>query len=141
MEKANSASSTSGILYYDPRRTDFTLNEEELSRIKAASQNYWKDFCLVSISVGLPTIINACEGTKDPFELTLPLFLNYLFGVLGLILFFIFLILWKKTRKDLNIIIDEIKSKPKYLVTVSSTSAETQVINLEASPEEVNNDS
>jgi hypothetical protein len=110
------------FIRYNPERTDYTVSEQELHALQAASQNYWKDICLVSVSVGIPCIINAIAGTAEPFKLTLGLFFNYLFGGLGVILSIVFAIAWRKSRTDTRNIIAGIKSKPRFEVNVTQSS-------------------
>ena len=110
------------IIHYDPQRTDFTVTEDELTRIRESSNSSGKDFTLVSVSLAIPTMINAIAATKDPFELSLSLFLNYLIGSLSLILALVFGIMWRRTRLDFDSVIDQIRDKPRYLVQVSQSS-------------------
>ena len=118
-----STGSTPTYIRYEPERTDLTLTESELERICSAANNHWKDFFLVSISVALPCLINAIASTSKPFALSLPLFLNYLIGALGLALAIVFGISWHRTRVDLDKLVESIKAKPKYMVQIGQTAA------------------
>jgi hypothetical protein len=113
------------FIHYNTTRTDYTVSEDELIRLREAGQNLWKDVTLVSFSVGLTCILNAIAGTLDPFSLTFTLFLNYMFGFLGIILTVVFGIFWRKTHKSLSSIINAIQNKPKLKVEVESSSGST----------------
>lgn len=108
-------------LHYNPDRTDYSLTADELARLESAGSNLWKDVCLVSASLGVSCVINAIAGTPTPFTLSAALFLNYLFGVLGLVLAIIFGVAWGKTHKGFHEIVGEIKKKPKMEILPSTT--------------------
>jgi hypothetical protein len=108
-------------LHYNPDRTDYSLTGDELARLETAGSNLWKDVCLVSGSLGVSCIINAVAGTPSPFALSAALFLNYLFGVLGVVLAIIFGIAWVKAHKGFRDIVEEIKKKPKMELLPSTT--------------------
>lgn len=110
-------------IHHDPDRVLYGLSEEELDNVANSSQPLWKDVCLVSLSIGIPTLINAIAITKigDDFSVTLSLFLNYLFGVVGIILGLIFGIAWHRTRKSCKLIIDKIKSRPRTELTPTTS--------------------
>ncbi len=115
------SSSAKQFLHYNPDRTDYSLTPEELARLESAGSNLWKDFCLLSGSMGVPCVINAFALTPDPFNLTIVLFLNYLFGVLGVVLCVAFGIAWFKSARQFSSIIQQIKSKPKMEIIPSTT--------------------
>jgi hypothetical protein len=120
---------TGGIgsfIHYNPQRVDYTVSETELNDLRDAGQNLWRDFFLVSISLGISCLINAIHDTPEPFKLTLALFLNYLFGILGLCLSFVFYGLYRKTSRKFNSIVNAIKNKPIYKLDVTQ-SANTAV--------------
>ncbi len=105
-------------IHYDPERIDFAVTGEELANLERASGSLWKDVCLVSFSLGIPCLINAIAGTKQPLELTLALFLNYLFGILGIAFGVIFGIAWVRNRQTVSSVIDAIKKKPKMEIAI-----------------------
>lgn len=74
------------LVHYDPQRVDFTVSRDELARLRAGVSNQWKDCFLVSFSMGLPCLINGIAATPNPFRLTVGLFLDYLIGIIGLVL-------------------------------------------------------
>ena len=82
----------------------------------------WKDFCLVSASVGISTILNAIAATtsQEDFSLTLSLFLNYLFGIVGVTLAVCFGIAWYKSHKSDVKVLAAIMSKPKMEIGAST---------------------
>lgn len=102
-------------IHYDPERIDYSVTGEELERLCEAGQNLWKDVCLVSVSLGIPTLINAVVETtrQTPFSLTLQMFLNYLVGVLGLFLGVVFGVAWRRSHQSLRLLVDTIKQKPR----------------------------
>lgn len=108
-------------IHYNPERTDYSMTTDELARLESAGSNLWKDVCLVSSSLGISCIINAIAATPDPFKLSAALFLNYLFGVLGLVLGAVFGIAWRRTNVSFRTIVDEIKKKPKMEIVPSTT--------------------
>jgi hypothetical protein len=101
---------TKQYIHYDPERTDYSVSADELSRIESAGESLWKDACL----------INAIAGTTKPFVLSLALFLNYLVGVLGIVLGVVFAIAWRRRRACLGNIIECIKRKPKMEIVPST---------------------
>lgn len=108
-------------LHYNPEWTDYSITPEELTHLQEAGSNLWKDICLVSAPVGLSCLINAIGATISPFKLDLPLFLNYLFGVVGLVLALIFGIAWSKSARRFTSLINQIKNKPKMEILPSTT--------------------
>jgi hypothetical protein len=118
---------TGSFIRYNPQRVDYSISESELNNLREAGSNQWKDFSLVSISLGIPCLINAIHDTPEPFKLTLALFLNYFIGILGLVLGLVFCILYLKTRKNFNSILNAIKNKPIYKLDVTQ-SANTAVV-------------
>ena len=136
---ASSTGSPVSYLLYDPERTDYSVSEEELSSLRDAGTNRWKDFCLVAISLGIPCMINAIHDTSDPFKLSLDLFLNYLFGGVGIALGIVFGILWYQNRNSFETIFQKIKQKPKMRIEVAYTGPSSQpdlVGSIEAPKEE-----
>ncbi|MGD0264747.1 MAG: hypothetical protein ABSD47_07290 [Candidatus Methylomirabilota bacterium] len=105
-------------IHYDPDRTDYSITPEELATLESANSNIWKEVCLVCGPLGLSCLLNALASTKEPFTLTLSLFLNYLFGILGVGLAIVFGIAWCRSRKTFRRIIEGIKKKPKMQVTL-----------------------
>lgn len=67
-------------LHYDPERVDYSVTNEELEKLCEGGRNLWKDVCLVSLSLGVPSLINAIVETtrQTAFSLTLSMFLNHL---------------------------------------------------------------
>jgi hypothetical protein len=108
-------------IHYNPERTDYSVTIDELARLETAGSNFWKDLCLVCASLGVSCEINAIAGTPSPFVLSVPLFLNYLFGTLGIVLAVAFGIAWSKTYTGFGKIIEEIKNKPKMEIVPSTT--------------------
>lgn len=110
------------FIHYDPDRVDYAVNKEELNNIKNAGSNYWKDFGIGCLAVGIPCAINAVpQLLGKPFQVTPWLFLNSLFGCVGIVLGFVFLIIWFRTKTSLDQIIKTIENKPKILFTPEVT--------------------
>jgi uncharacterized membrane protein YciS (DUF1049 family) len=105
-------------IHYDPERTDYSVTAQELQTLIKEGQSLWKDVCLVSVSLGIPTLLNAVAETtrQTSFSLTLSMFLNYLFGILGLALGLIFGVAWFRSRQRLHSVVDSIKQKPKMAI-------------------------
>jgi hypothetical protein len=116
--------SVSSYLHWDPNRTDITITESELEQIRSASTNIWKDLFLLFSPISITCLVNAFSLTPNPFELTLPLFLNYLIGFLTLLLSCAFLFAWRKTGPNVDRMIHNIMNKPIYKIEVSQTGAE-----------------
>lgn len=121
----NTGEGPSSFLRYNPTRTDYSVSENELTSLENSSQNNWKDYFLVAISVSIPTLINAISDTEKPFILTIDLFLNYLVGIVGLSLSAVFYLSWRRTKSSFDNMIDRIKSKPPFQVQVSNTSSDS----------------
>ncbi|MCR4318318.1 MAG: hypothetical protein NUW37_18400 [Planctomycetes bacterium] len=114
-----STNSAKQYIHYDPDRIDFAASEDELNQIENAGANLWKDVCITSFGVGVPTLINAISSTSTTdFRWTLALFLNYLLGCVGLSFAVIFGIAWYRTRGELKKLILKIKGKPKQTIVV-----------------------
>ncbi|MGD0174864.1 MAG: hypothetical protein ABSC61_10655 [Anaerolineales bacterium] len=113
--------SGNSIIHYEPTREEYTVTNGELEQLANLGKNQWKDFSLVCISIGIPCIINAITLLRNPFEWSISLFLNSLFGLVGICLFIFFVIMWRSTNKDRYKIISNIKSKPKMQVFYSES--------------------
>lgn len=102
-------------IHWDPERVDYSVTPEELEKLREGGRSIWKDVCLVSVSLGIPCLINAvAETTRQvSFSLTFSMFLNYLTGVLGLAFGLIFGIAWRRSHQSLGAVVDAIKQKPK----------------------------
>lgn len=108
-------------IHYDPDRVDYSVTGEELARLESAGSNLWKDACLVCAPVGLSCLINAVANTTTPFVLSVGVFLNYLFGILGLALAVVFSIAWNRSHKGFKAVIEAIQQKPKMQISVPAT--------------------
>lgn len=102
-------------IHHDPDRDLYAVSEEELEGLVEGGRSLWKDVCIASLSLGIPTILNAIADTaqQTSFQLDLPLFLNYLFGILGIVLGIIFGFAWRQSAKRTKEKIAKIKSKPR----------------------------
>ncbi len=105
-------------IHYDSERTDYTVTKDELNSLENGASTLWKDVCLVSISMGVPLLINGIAEIKSQveFKLTLTIFLNVTLGIIGIVLSIIFAIAWYKSGKNLGTIIKGIKNKPRMEV-------------------------
>jgi hypothetical protein len=119
---------TVNYICYNPERTDYTITDDEFTRLQDASDNQRKDVCLVTLAIGLPCMINAIHDTANPFVFDLSLFLNYIFGILGLGLALIYGIQWYRTRKKFNDIVSAIKQKPKMKIGFTSNQGEIFIL-------------
>jgi hypothetical protein len=108
-------------IHCDEDSTLYSVTEDELNSLVNKSQPLWKDVCLVSGSIGIPSLINFLSAIPTPFKITLSLFLNALFGILGIVFAIIFGIAWKNTRNDTKEIIAKVKAKPKRVLQVGTT--------------------
>ncbi|MFA6391965.1 MAG: hypothetical protein WCW66_04425 [Patescibacteria group bacterium] len=110
-------------IHHDPDRTCYSVTEDELNNIVEKAQPLWRDVCIASLFFGLPTFINAiAETTKQNApEFTWSLLLNYIFGILGLVLAIIFGIAWKRSHKSTKDLVDKIKAKPKIELNPSTS--------------------
>jgi len=114
-------------LRYNLSRVDYTVTEDELARLKVTGQNPWKDFCLICVSIGIPCLINAIATTSIPFSLTLGLFLNYLIGILSLMLGAAFGVMWRRASRELDNLVELIKNKPVMKVESTVTAGPTNL--------------
>lgn len=122
---------TTNYIRYNPERVDYAISEEELNSLETNSKNIWKDFFLISLSIGIPTTINAIADTQTPFVLSLKLFLNYIFGVLGIVFSIIFGLMWRGTYISYNKIVKKIKNRPKFEVhATTSTKEQTNILSM-----------
>jgi len=119
-EDQTAAISGKAWIHYDPDRVDYAINDQELSELESASGNVWKDICLVSFGVGLPTLINAITIAKGPlpksqekFIPDMPFVINLFLGLIGLGFALGFGIAWRKTAKKVKTVTDRIRQKPK----------------------------
>ncbi len=99
------------ILHHNPTRKYFAISEDVVERIKRGFESVWRDPCLVSISIGLATGLNAlaeaAEKTTVTVSPTEPLFVNSVLAVSGLVLSSIFGWLWWKNRADRSALISD----------------------------------
>ena len=134
---------STNFLRYNPVREDYTVTPDELSALEHAIGDISKDVCLVAFSLGVSCLINGIAGTKTPFVFDLALFLNYLFGIVGISLAVIFGIQWRRSSTHLADIFGVIKNKPKYPIDLSvsnvngsGAATQTVVMNMpETNPE------
>lgn len=105
-------------VHLDPNRTDYTLSESEMRDLENATDNHWKDLCILFFGIGISTGSNAVSniGALSTFELTLSIFLNSVISILCLLLSIILGVAWYKTGKNLKEIFERIKNKPKFEV-------------------------
>ncbi len=109
------------FIHYETERSDYSLTKDELNELSEYGKSSWKDFCLVSISLGIPCLINAIAQTQKPFTLTFSIFANYLIGFIGIGFSIFFGIIWKKENKNKNELIEKIQNKPKIPISISTT--------------------
>lgn len=102
-------------IHYDPDRILYSLSEGDLDSITNQAQPLWKDVCLVSFSVGIPTMINAIVALagQETFSIDMSIFLNFTVGAIGIVLGVIFGIAWKRSYKGVDNLIESIKARPK----------------------------
>jgi len=105
-------------IHYEPSRIDYSVNSFELELIEQTGSSVWKDVFLCSVGIAVPCIINALDdcaklSSENQF-LTTNIFLNCLFGGLGIILGIISFIVWRKNKSNFGKIIGDIKNKPKF---------------------------
>lgn len=110
-------------IHHDPDRTCYSVTEDELNNIVEKSQPLWKDICIASLFFGLPTFINAIAETANQTtpQFTWSLFLNYIFGFLGLLFTVIFGIAWRRAYKGTKDLVEKIKAKPKLELNPSTS--------------------
>ncbi|MBI2474002.1 hypothetical protein HYV70_05625 [Candidatus Uhrbacteria bacterium] len=102
-------------IHHDPDRILYSLSEDELENLSNQAQSLWKDVCLVSFSVGIPTVINAIAelSNQETFQITITIFLNILIGIMGIALGIVFAIAWHRSHKSIKNVMDNIKARPK----------------------------
>ena len=114
------------VIHIDMSRVEYALSDDDLTRITEAAKNDWKEFFLVSFPAGATCIINAIADTRQPFVLSLGLFLNYLFGLLGIFGAVVFGIMWYRTKRNLGEVISKIKDRPRMSVVQAGDTLITQ---------------
>lgn len=106
------------FIHYDPNRTDYSVNSFEIELIEQTGNSIWKDVFLGSLGIAIPCLINAISDynklTGAAKNFTSDIFLNSLFGSVGLILAIISCIVWQRNKKSFKKVIADIKNKPKY---------------------------
>ena len=119
-EEPNSVASGKNYLHYDPDRVDYAISDQELGDLELCSDNLWKDICLVSAGIGIPTLLNAISIAnaslptgQAKFVPNVPFTLNLILGIVGIAFAIGFGIAWWKTRKRAKQVIERIREKPK----------------------------
>jgi hypothetical protein len=127
-------------IHHNTDTTHYSLTENELNELSDKSQPLWKDVCLTSLALGVPTLFNGIQQTisQEIFKLNLSIFLNYLLGIISICLSVIFGIAWARNYKSKNTLIAKIKSKPK-IEFHPTTSDVGRLDELEKKIEEVKN--
>src|SRR5688572_1450272 len=88
------------VLHIDPERRLYACSDADLNSLTNTS-NFFKDFCLTSLGIGLPCVINAIpELMKPEFDPTTGVFLNSLIGLGGIVFGVVFGFLWHRSNKD-----------------------------------------
>ncbi len=99
------------ILHHKLTRKYFAISEDTVERIKKGFESDWRDPCLVSLSIGLATGLNALAEARRTTAVTVsptePLFVNSVLAVAGLVLSAIFGWLWWKNRADRSKLISD----------------------------------
>jgi hypothetical protein len=107
------------FIHYDPNRVDFTVSYLELELLEQTGNSIWKDVCLASLGLGLPSLIN---GLGDYFKLpakgniTPDIFLNLLIAGITILLSLICFKVWHQNKTNFKKLIDQIKNKPKFKI-------------------------
>ncbi len=116
-------------LHLDTERTDYSVTDEELTKLESASKNHWKDFCIASLALGIPCAINGFTGIDlQNFKLSASIFFNCFFGTIGLLAAVVLGIAWYKTSVSFTTVVEAIKNKPK--VDISDLDIEELVVNV-----------
>ena len=116
MAKAKQSGQTGRFIHYEPERIDYAVSDAELEKLRKGEHPIWKDVCLVTLALAVPTLVNAVvEINHQPeFKLTLAIFLNLVFGVSSFIASCITGLAWYVQKKGFNSVIDAIRRKPKF---------------------------
>jgi hypothetical protein len=111
------------FIHVDPERVDFSVSEHELQLLTSSANNSWKDFCIACLGVGIPCAINAISelSAQQTFAITKGMFLNSLFGTVGVALGIIFAIAWYRTKTSVATLVQSIRDKPKMEMPVTMT--------------------
>ena len=115
-------------LHYQIDRTEYVLTEDELSRLENGSKAPYRDICLATAGIAIPSLINATGYIKNPFEWSYALFLNSLIGGICLLGAIVLGKLWHTNRNEIYDLIKIIREKPKIEVQVVSTGASSSTI-------------
>lgn len=112
----NEAANTS-FIHYDPNRTDYTINDFELTELENNGNSIWKDVFLATLGLGIPTAINGWVGVEklaDEAPWTKEIFINFLLAGITLSLTVISFFIWQRNAESFKKTIEKIKGKPKY---------------------------
>jgi len=107
------------IIHYDSNKIDYTITAEQIDSLKNISQNHWKDFSIGSFAIGIPCFINSIVELykQQIITPTISFNINFVVGIIGIVLGSSFLVAWLKTKKKIDDIINNVKGKPGYQVT------------------------
>lgn len=111
------------FIYHNEDNEYYSLNESELNDLVTKAQPLYKDVCLISISLGIPTLLNALAETakQTEFSPNWSIFLNFTIGIVGILFFFVFGWLWKQSHKSTKELLLKIKNKPKVPLNVGTS--------------------
>ncbi|MDQ1638486.1 MAG: hypothetical protein QOF62_1825 [Pyrinomonadaceae bacterium] len=112
-------------IHYDPKREDYAVSGYELRALSDLGRNNWKDFCLVAFSMGLACALNAIVlmSEQKAFDWTLAIFLNSLFGLVGLALAICFGLIWRRDSISTETFVKSITSRPLFDIHVGPGNA------------------
>jgi hypothetical protein len=118
------------VLHLNPTRVEYTVSEAELRHLATGTSSVWKDVCLVTGSLGIPSVINAIQmmRSQQTFTWSIALFLNSLVGVVCVLLAVAFGIAWRKSATRQASIVDEILKRPAFDLHVSGAEAQESLI-------------
>lgn len=112
------------ILHIDPDTKYFAVSEGELNKLHSSKDSSDKEIWIACLSLGTPFIVNAfilLTKIEIPQEgslaIPLDLFINFLFGLLGIIIGTIFYARWRKLKKNEKSTLEEILKKKPYEIT------------------------
>ncbi len=123
-------------LHIDLSRTYYAFSQEQLARLKTASNSLWQNLFLVSSSLSLPALCNALiefrrasapvQVTGAPVQVTDALFLNALVGLTTLCLSIAFGIAWRYAARTKRDVISTVEEFGCLAVTTPDTAQSTR---------------
>jgi hypothetical protein len=98
---------------------NYSVTEDELSRLASGTANLWKDFCLVAVSIAAGTAVTA-YSLPSSSDIVRQKEILWLVAGMALFMTVFFALGWKKSHKSIATLVDSIRRKERITLNPGS---------------------